>query len=82
MPCLRNPNDDLDDQLYILLASMKEYREDIAVDQKRLETFYTLVATRVLDKAEKSLQNTTATKALAYTMMNWVFRRLVALSSS
>ena len=32
--------DDLDDQLYILLASMKEYREAIADDQKRLEQFY------------------------------------------
>ena len=55
---MSNPNDDLDDQLYILLASMKEYREAIADDQKRLETFYTQVATGVLDKAEKSLQNT------------------------
>ena len=54
---MSNPNDDLDDQLYILLASMKEYREAIADDQKRLETFYTQVATGVLDKAEKSLEN-------------------------
>ena len=53
-----NPNHDLDDQLYILLASMKEYREAIADDQKRLDTFYTQVATGELDKAEKSLQNT------------------------
>ena len=52
--------DDLDDndKLFILLASMKEYREAIADDQKRLETFYTQVATDVLDKAEKSLQDT------------------------
>ena len=55
---MSNPNDDLDDQLYILLASMKEYREAIADDQKRLEAFYTKVATGVLDKAEKSLQDT------------------------
>ena len=32
---MSNPNDDLDDQLYILLASMKEYREAIADDHKR-----------------------------------------------
>ena len=55
---MSNPNDDLDDQLYILLASMKEYREAIADDQKRLETFYSQVATGVFDKAEKSLQDT------------------------
>ena len=55
---MNNPNDDLDDQLYILLASMKEYREAIGDDKKRLETFYSQVATGVLDKAEKSLQDT------------------------
>jgi len=55
---MSNQNDDLDDQLYILLASMKEYREAIADDKKRLETFYNQVASRVLDKAEKSLQDT------------------------
>jgi len=55
---MSNQNDDLDDQLYILLASMKEYREAIADDNKRLEAFYTQVATGVLDKAEKSLQDT------------------------
>ena len=55
---MSNQNDDLDDQLYILLASMKEYREAIADDKKRLETFYTQVASGVLDKAEKSLQDT------------------------
>ena len=54
---MNNPNDDLDDQLYILLASMKEYREAIADDKKRLETFYNQVASGVLDKAEKSLEN-------------------------
>ena len=37
---------------------MKEYREAIADDKKRLETFYSHVATGVLDKAEKSLQDT------------------------
>ena len=63
---MSNQNDDLDDQLYILLASMKEYREAIADDQKRLETFYSQVATGVLDKAEKTLQDTNkqATSAL------------------
>ena len=55
---MNNQNDDLDDQLYILLASMKEYREAIADDKKRLETFYSQVASGVLDKAEKSLQDT------------------------
>ena len=55
---MSNPNDDLDDQLYILLASMKEYREAIADDNKRLESFYNQVASGVLDKAEKSLQET------------------------
>ncbi|WP_087704766.1 hypothetical protein, partial [Campylobacter jejuni] len=55
---MSNQNDDLDDQLYILLASMKEYREAIADDKKRLETFYAQVASGVLDKAEKSLQET------------------------
>ena len=54
---MNNQNDDLDDQLYILLASMKEYREAIADDNKRLEQFYNQVASGVLDKAEKSLEN-------------------------
>jgi len=54
---MSNQNDDLDDQLYILLASMREYREAIAHDNKRLETFYNEVASGVLDKAEKSLEN-------------------------
>lgn len=48
-------HDDLDDQLYILLASMKEYREAIADDQKRLETFYSEVAKGVLEQQEKTL---------------------------
>jgi DNA repair exonuclease SbcCD ATPase subunit len=51
-------DDDLDDQLHILLASMKEYREAIADDNKRLEAFYSQVASGVLDKAEKALQET------------------------
>jgi len=55
---MSNKNDDLDDQLYILLASMKEYREAIADDKKRLETFYSQIASGVLAKAEKSLQET------------------------
>ena len=54
---MSNQNDDLDDQLYILLASMKEYREAIADDNKRLEQFYNQVASEVLDKVEKSLEN-------------------------
>ena len=37
---------------------MKEYREAIADDNKRLEVFYNQVASGVLDKAEKSLQDT------------------------
>ncbi len=47
---MSNQNDDLDDQLYILLASMKEYREAIADDNKRLEPFYKEVASGVLNK--------------------------------
>jgi CHASE3 domain sensor protein len=54
---MSNQND-LHDQLYILLESMKEYREAIADDNKRLEAFYNQVASGVLDKAEKSLQET------------------------
>lgn len=46
---MSNQND-LDDQLYILLASMKEYREAIADDNKRLEAFYKEVASGVLNK--------------------------------
>jgi len=53
---MSNQNE-LDDQLYILLASMKEYREAIADDNKRLEAFYNQVTSGVLDKAEKSLEN-------------------------
>ena len=48
---MSNQND-LDDQLYILLASMKEYREAIADDNKRLEAFYKEVASGVLNKTE------------------------------
>ena len=50
---MSNQND-LDDQLYILLASMKEYREAIADDNKRLEAFYSQVASGVLDKTPKN----------------------------
>ena len=35
---------------------MKEYREAIADDNKRLETFYNEIASGVLNKAEKSLE--------------------------
>ena len=48
---MSNQNDDLDDQLYILLASMKEYREAIADDQKRLEALHSSCY-RCTDKAE------------------------------
>ena len=50
---MSNQND-LDDQLYILLASMKEYREAIADDNKRLEVFYKEVASGVLNKTENT----------------------------
>ena len=50
---MSNQND-LDDQLYILLASMKEYREAIADDNKRLETFYNKVASGVLEQSKKT----------------------------
>ncbi|EOY0980395.1 hypothetical protein ACP1JA_003787 [Acinetobacter baumannii] len=57
---------DLDDQLYILLASMKEYREAIADDNKRLETFYNKVASGVLEQSKNTLNNANqeATRAL------------------
>lgn len=48
-------NDDLDEQLYILLASMKEYREAIADDKKRLEQFYKYVAHNVVEDIKKSV---------------------------
>ena len=62
---MSNQND-LDDQLYILLASMKEYREAIADDNKRLETFYNKVASGVLEQSKKNLNNANqeATRAL------------------
>ncbi len=53
---MSNQND-LDDQLYILLASMKEYREAIADDNKRLETFYNKVASGVLEQSKRTLNN-------------------------
>lgn len=63
---MSNQNDDLDDQLYILLASMKEYREAIADDKKRLETFYNKVASGVLEQSKTTLNsaNQEATRAL------------------
>jgi t-SNARE complex subunit (syntaxin) len=59
-------HDNLDDQLYILLASMKEYREAIADDQKRLEAFYSEVAKGVLEQQENTLNklNRDAAQAL------------------
>jgi len=62
---MSNQND-LEDELYILLASMKEYRESIKDDKKRLETFYNHVAIGVLDEVKKTLQetNTQADRAL------------------
>ena len=53
---MSNQND-LDDQLYILLASMKEYREAIADDKKRLETFCNKVASGVLEQSKNALNN-------------------------
>ena len=47
--------DDLDDQLYILLASMKEYREAIADDQKRLEQFYRNVDKNIIQELNSAL---------------------------
>ena len=47
--------DDLDDQLYILLASMKEYREAIADDQKRLEQFYRSVDNNIVQELNSAL---------------------------
>ena len=47
--------DDLDDQLYILLASMKEYREAIADDQKRLEQFYRSVDKNIIQELNSAL---------------------------
>lgn len=62
---MSNQND-LEDELYILLASMKEYRESIKDDKKRLETFYKHVATGVLDEVKKTINetNTRADQAL------------------
>ena len=62
---MSNQND-LDDQLYILLASMKEYREAIEDDNKRLETFYNKIASGVLEQSKKTLNNANqeATRAL------------------
>ena len=47
--------DDLDDQLYILLASMKEYREAIADDKKRLEQFYRNVDKNIIQELNSVL---------------------------
>ncbi len=52
---MSNPNDDLDDQLYILLASMKEYREAIADDKKRLEQFYRSVDKNITQELNNAL---------------------------
>ena len=54
---MSNQDDNLDDQLYILLASMKEYREAIADDNKRLEGFYKEVSSGILSRTEKHLKN-------------------------
>ena len=51
---MSNQND-LDDQLYILLASMKEYREAIADDQKRLEQFYRNVDKNIIQELNSAL---------------------------
>ena len=52
---MNNQNDDLDDQLYILLASMKEYREAIADDKKRLEQFYKSVDKNIIQELNSAL---------------------------
>lgn len=51
---MSNQND-LDDQLYILLASMKEYRETIADDKKRLEQFYKSVDKNIIQELNSAL---------------------------
>ena len=51
---MSNQND-LDDQLYILLASMKEYRETIADDKKRLEQFYKSVDKNIILELNSAL---------------------------
>ena len=51
---MSNQND-LDDQLYILLASMKEYREAIADDKKRLEQFYRSVDNNIVQELNSAL---------------------------
>ena len=51
---MSNQND-LDDQLYILLASMKEYREAIADDKKRLEQFYKSVDKNIIQELNNAL---------------------------
>ena len=51
---MSNQND-LDDQLYILLASMKEYREAIADDKKRLEQFYRSVDKNITQELNNAL---------------------------
>lgn len=51
---MSNQND-LDEQLYILLASMKEYREAIADDKKRLEQFYRSVDNNIVQELNSAL---------------------------
>ena len=51
---MSNQND-LDEQLYILLASMKEYRESIADDKKRLEQFYRSVDKNIIQELNSAL---------------------------
>ena len=51
---------DLDEQLFILLASMKEYREAIADDKKRLEQFYRYVANSVSNELKETIGTTQA----------------------
>ena len=51
---MSNQND-LDDQLYILLASMKEYREAIVDDKKRLEQFYKSVDRNIIQELNSAL---------------------------
>ena len=51
---MSNQND-LDDQLYILLASMKEYKAAFADDKKRLEQFYRSVDKNIIQELNSAL---------------------------
>lgn len=54
---MNKQNDPTDDML-LLLALIKEQREAIGDDRKRIEQFYAEMQDSILNKAEKSLQTT------------------------